>query len=45
MKQKQDSYPLKPSDPLLIKVAYLMIEVAVALWLGASVCAALTGGF
>lgn len=42
---RKETYPLKKTDPLLIKVAYLMIEIAIGLWLGASVLATLTGGW
>lgn len=36
-------YLLNRRDPLIIKVAYLITYVAVALWMGALVCEVLTG--
>jgi hypothetical protein len=40
----RQSYPLKKTDPLAIKLAYLFCEIAVALWFGASLCVLMTGG-
>lgn len=39
----KEEYPLKQSDPLVIKVAYLLIYIAVGLWMGALICEVLTG--
>lgn len=42
---KRKTYPLKRSDPLLIKVSYLLIYIAIGLWFGSLIVITLTGGF
>ena len=41
----KEVYPLKKSDPLIIKISYLLIYIACGLWFGSLIGMALTGGW